>query len=131
MAAYSFDRFRREYRDVGKLPLPIRIAGWLCAKPLAWPPEHVQAVNEAADHVDAMAAALTSAERVNPRVITPSRRREVAAAAGLQERETDMILRSYDWFARSSAERTRLWWELMAIHGAMLFLLLLAAAALI
>jgi len=116
MAAYTFNRFMRDYRSIGKLPLSARVMFWLSGER----PTELDAINEmmarCSRKVDAIGAAMTPAERTDPRSMLESRRMDVADAAHVSDRELTDVLQIYEQFAQSGPVRP-IWWELVAIDA--------------
>ena len=132
MAAYSFQRFRREICNAGRLSLPFRLVAWFMGMDLRWQAKHQEMMAEASRMVENVASSLSAAELADPRTISESRWREVAAAAKLTEDDLLALRSAYDWFGKTASMRRKQWWQEMAIHagfllGVPLLLMLLAA----
>lgn len=116
MAAYTFNRFMRDCRNTGKLPLSARVMFWLTGERLTELDEMNKVVAEYSRTVDTIGAAMTPAERADPRSLLESRRMDVADAVGLSDRELAAVLRMYEQFSQSGPMRPR-WWEHLAIDA--------------
>jgi signal recognition particle GTPase len=122
MGAYTFNHFMRDYRNIGKLSLPLRTVAWMSGASLRALDEINRTVAECSRAVDAVGAAMTPAERANPQALLKSRRMEIADAANVSDRELTALLDAYEQFAENAPMRRRQWWEEMSIH-AMFFVL--------
>jgi signal recognition particle GTPase len=116
MAAYTFNQFMRDCRSIGKLPLSARVMFWLSGERLTELDAMNEIVAKCSRTVDAIGAAMTPAERADPRSLLESRRMDVADAVGVSDRELAAVLRMYEHFAQSGAMRPR-WWEYVAIDA--------------
>jgi signal recognition particle GTPase len=117
MSAYTFNHFMRDYRNVGKVSPPLRMVAWMSGMRLTQLDEINAAVAECSLVVDAVGAAMTPAERANPRSLLESRRMEIADAANVSDRELSSLLDAYEYFVESAPMRRRQWWEEMSIHA--------------
>lgn len=116
MAAYTFKHFMRECHNIGKLPLSARVWFWLSGDRLTELDELNKMVVECSRTVDAIGAAMTPAERADPRSLLESRKMDLADAVGLSDRELAQVLQIYEQFAQTGPLRPR-WWELVAIDA--------------
>lgn len=117
MGAYTFNHFMKDCRNCGKVSLPLRIMAWMQKEDLQQLNEIQNAIAECSQTAGAVGAAMTAAERANPRDLLESRRMEIADAANLSDRELSAVLDSFEHFARLAPARRRLWWEEMAVHS--------------
>jgi len=78
--------------------------------------EHRRAIAEFTRVVDAVGAVLSPNERADPQTITTARRLEIAEAANLSDDELTSIFDVYDGFAKLAPDRTKLWWQWLAVH---------------
>ena len=130
MATYTFNHFRRDCRNVGKLPLSVRVWFWLRGERLTELDAMNKAVAECSRTVDAIGAAMTPAERADPRSMLESRRMDVADAAHVTDRELACVFQTYEQFARSGPMRP-LWSEIVAIDALFFGLPVLLVALLV
>jgi hypothetical protein len=81
--------------------------------------------------VTTVGAAMTAAERVNPRALLESRRMEIADAANISDQELAGILECFERFSESGRRRWPLWWDLLLIDALFFGLPLLLVALLV
>lgn len=129
MAAYTFSRFRRDYRSICKLPLSLRVIAWLSGERSTELDEMHAIMAKCSHTVDAIGAAMSPTERANPRSLLESRRMDLADAAGISDRELAQVLQIYEQFAQTGPLRPR-WWEHLAIDALFFGLPLLLLALL-
>lgn len=129
MAAYTFNHFMRECRSIGKLPVSARVMFWLSGERLTELDELNKMVAKCSRTVDAIGAAMTPAERADPRSLLESRRMDLADAVGISDRELASVLQIYEQFAQTGPMRPR-WWEHLAIDALFFGLPLLLLALL-
>jgi signal recognition particle GTPase len=133
MRPYTFNHFVRDFRNVGQESLALRVVGWLTGFDLRirWPDEATEMMARSHRVADAIAAAMTPAERRNPRQLLESRRLEIADVAKISDSELAAVLHCYDTFARLAPAGRRQWWQEVALAAIFFVLLTLLVVALI
>jgi len=133
MRPYTFNHFTRDFRTVGQVSLALRVVGWLTGidMRIRWPDEATEMVAQSHRGAEAIGAAMTPAERRNPRQLLESRRLEIADVAKISDSELAAVLDCYDTFATLAPARRRQWWEALSIAAIFFALLTLLVAALL